>query len=50
MPESLPPPASPPRAKSDRFDRVGASLRKVFDDAAAEPLPDAFNELLRQLR
>ena len=33
-----------------RVDRVGESLRRVFDDAATEPLPQAFEDLLRQLR
>ena len=33
-----------------RSDRVGATLRRVFDDAAAEPLPRAFEDLLRKLR
>jgi hypothetical protein len=29
--------------------RVGASLRQVFDEIAAEPLPQAFEDLLRKL-
>lgn len=28
---------------------VGKRLRNIFDDVAAEPLPDAFEALLRQL-
>lgn len=32
------------------LDRVGASLRRAYQEAATEPLPDAFEELLRQLQ
>ena len=38
--------------RSDRGDvanRVGASLRQVFDEIAAEPLPQSFEDLLRRL-
>ncbi len=44
-PDSEAVPAEPPR-----IDRIGESLRRVFDDAATEPLPKAFEDLLRQLR
>ena len=32
------------------LDQVGTSLRRAYDQTATEPLPDAFEELLRQLR
>jgi len=41
-PRSLPPGTS--------LDLIGTTLRQAYCDAAAEPLPDAFEELLRQLR
>ena len=31
-------------------DRVGQTLRRAFDETATEPLPQAFEELLRRLR
>jgi len=31
------------------LDNVGASLRRAYDEAATEPLPQAFEDLLRQL-
>ena len=36
-------------ARGDVANRVGASLRQVFDEIAAEPLPEAFEDLLRKL-
>ncbi len=47
MPSVLPDDAPP---APSRIDRVGESLRRVFDDAAAEPLPRSFEELLQKLR
>jgi hypothetical protein len=40
---------SPPTEGAVRVDRIGASLRRAFDDVAAEALPDAFEDLLRRL-
>ncbi|WP_185965188.1 NepR family anti-sigma factor [Glacieibacterium frigidum] len=45
------PPAPPPEpSRPPALDRLGQTLRDAFDDAAAEPLPQAFEELLRRLR
>ena len=33
----------------DRQARVGNVLRKAYDDALAEPVPDIFADLLRKL-
>ncbi len=44
-PEARPPPPPP----ADRATAIGVRLRQAFDDAAAEPLPEAFAELLRKL-
>ncbi len=44
------PPVPPaPIAPAERAAAIGSRLRQIFDDAAAEPLPDAFAELLRKL-
>ena len=40
----------PTQTVPDRLDKIGTSLREAFDADAAEPLPQAFEELLRQLR
>ena len=38
-------------AQSDKTrDLIGQNLRKVYDDIAAEPLPDRFVELLDKLK
>lgn len=42
-----PPPAG--IAPAERAAAIGSRLRQIFDDDAAEPLPDAFAELLRKL-
>lgn len=52
-------PASPDRERRDRTDRepvpdergsrIGDVLRRAYDDALAEPVPDAFADLLRKL-
>jgi len=39
-----------PLLQPRNLDRVGQSLRRAFDDAAAEPLPQSFEDLLRELR
>ncbi len=39
---------SPPPAQE--LDRLGKTLRRAFDEVATEPLPEAFEDLLRQLR
>lgn len=53
MPDAVPtkPPPSRPAAASseDRATIVGTRLRQIFDEVAAEPLPDAFRDLLRKL-
>ena len=33
----------------DRHTRVGDVLRRAYDDALSEPVPDVFAELLRKL-
>ena len=33
----------------DRQSRVGQVLRRAYDDALAEPVPDIFADLLRKL-
>lgn len=46
------PPPSPPRAPvppAERASAIGSRLRQIFDDAAAEPMPEAFEDLLRKL-
>ncbi|MEL6736355.1 MAG: NepR family anti-sigma factor [Pseudomonadota bacterium] len=30
-------------------EQIGAKLRRVYEDVAAEPVPDRFADLLRQL-
>ncbi len=42
-------PPAPPLAPAERAAAIGSRLRQIFDDAAAEPMPDAFEELLRKL-
>ena len=38
-----------PAPSEDRQSRVGEVLRKAYDDALAEPVPDIFADLLRKL-
>lgn len=45
-----PSPAPPPAPRQPALDQLGRTLRDAFDEAAAEPLPQAFEDLLRQLR
>ena len=40
----------PPSAPSSPLGRLGRTLRHAYDEAATEPLPQAFEDLLRQLR
>ena len=41
---------SPPTiAPAERAAAIGSRLRQIFDEAAAEPVPEAFEELLRKL-
>lgn len=47
---SNPPAPLPEPAPTRSLDRLGQTLREAFDDAAAEPLPQAFEDLLRRLR
>jgi hypothetical protein len=42
-------PPPPPLTPAERAAAIGSRLRQIFDDAAAEPMPDAFEELLRKL-
>ena len=44
-----PPPPVPPLTPAERAAAIGSRLRQIFDDAAAEPMPDAFEDLLRKL-
>ena len=44
----MPAPPTPP-SPAERAAAIGSRLRQIFDDAAAEPMPDAFEELLRKL-
>lgn len=42
----------PPLAKQDgngKQDWIGAHLRKVYDEALSEPVPDRFLAILRQI-
>jgi len=32
-----------------RAEVIGARLRQIFDEVAAEPMPEAFEDLLRRL-
>lgn len=43
-------PDEPPLSSAPGLDRLGNTLRRAFDEAATEPLPEAFEDLLRQLR
>ncbi|MGI4878564.1 MAG: NepR family anti-sigma factor [Janthinobacterium lividum] len=47
IPAAAQSPDAPPRR--DRTEAVGSRLRQIFDDIAAEPLPEAFEDLLRRL-
>ncbi len=33
----------------ERATAIGSRLRQIFDEAAAEPMPQAFEDLLRKL-
>lgn len=46
---SATPPPAPPLSPAERAAAIGSRLRQIFDDAAAEPMPDAFEDLLRKL-
>ena len=45
----VPSPRPPPLSPADRAAAIGSRLRQIFDDAAAEPMPDAFEDLLRKM-
>ncbi len=51
--KSTPGPEDEGRPKSqtpaERAAAIGSRLRQIFDEAAAEPMPEAFTDLLRQL-
>ena len=49
QPTDEPPRPDGSASRTDVANRVGASLRQVFDEIAAEPLPQAFEDLLRKL-
>jgi hypothetical protein len=38
-----------PIAPAERAAAIGSRLRQIFDEAAAEPMPEAFEDLLRKL-
>ena len=40
---------SHPIAPAERAAAIGARLRQIFDEAAAEPMPNALEALLRKL-
>lgn len=40
---------SQPRKGPDKQDWIGANLRKVYDEALNEPVPDRFLALLKQI-
>ncbi len=40
---------TPPLSPAERAAAIGSRLRQIFDDAAAEPMPDSFDDLLRKL-
>lgn len=42
-------PDDPPPPPAERATALGARLREIFDEAAAEPVPETFEELLRKL-
>ena len=42
-------PPTPPLTAAERAAALGSRLRQIFDEAAAEPMPDAFEDLLRKL-
>jgi len=42
-------PSVPSIAPAERAAAIGSRLRQIFEEAAAEPLPDAFEDLLRKL-
>ena len=46
-----PPIASPDNEypAAERAAAIGSRLRQIFDEAAAEPVPQAFEDLLRRL-
>ena len=48
-PPTDPTPSNPASPLPDRTAAIGARLRQIFDEAAAEPIPDAFSDLLRKL-
>ena len=39
----------PPPSSAERAAAIGSRLRQIFDEAAAEPMPAAFEDLLRKL-
>jgi hypothetical protein len=50
-PAKLGPVTLGPRAPSSAEERwLGSYLRRAYDDVVAEPLPDSFDALLRQLQ
>ena len=44
-----PHPHPTPIAPAERASAIGSRLRQIFDEAAAEPMPEAFEDLLRKL-
>lgn len=38
-----------PVPPAERAAAIGSRLRQIFDEAAAEPLPETFEDLLRKL-
>ena len=47
--ERSPPSAAARRAGAGKEDWIGAHLRKVYDEALLEPVPDRFLSLLKEI-
>lgn len=50
MPQADDPTPAEPEGVAALTDGIGETLRRAFDKTAAEPLPEAFEALLRRLR
>ena len=44
-----PPRPEPSNFATERAMAIGSRLRQIFEEAAAEPIPETFEELLRKL-
>lgn len=48
--EPRPASAALPARPAERAAAIGSRLRQIFDEAATEPMPQAFEDLLKKLR